>query len=57
MSNTLNIMILISAILNRKEDSKVGKAWKLGTLKFAKALKESTYKFSPRFKKTSDGDS
>jgi len=50
MSNTLNIMIFISAILNRNEDSKVGKAWKLGTLKFAKALKESAYKFSPRFK-------
>jgi hypothetical protein len=43
-------MIFISAILNRNEDSKVGKAWKLGTLKFAKALKESAYKFSPRFK-------
>ena len=53
MSNTLNLMVLISAILNKKKDSKVGTAWKLGTLKYAKALKESTYEFSPRFKKTS----
>jgi len=49
----LNIMIFISAVLNSEKNSPVAKAWSLGTLKFAKALKESTYKFSPRFKKNS----
>lgn len=44
MINTLHIMVAISVVLNRKKDSPVAKAWGLGTLKFANAIKNKTKK-------------